>query len=64
MKLKKLPIAKILSTSFNFIFLDFSKKIKKGFFAVFLITFFLIYRQVLWLLILPFFYLYFFPHCL
>ena len=40
MKLKKIPIAKIISTSFNFIFLDFSKKIKKGFFAVFLITFF------------------------
>ena len=38
MKIKKIPINKILKDSFNFIFLIFLEKFKKGFFIVFLIT--------------------------
>ncbi len=38
MKIKKIPINKILKDSFNFVFSDFLEKFKKGFFIVFLIT--------------------------
>ena len=38
MKIKKIPIKKILNDSFNFLFFDFLEKSKKGFFIVFLIT--------------------------